>query len=36
MGKITLAFNIAIARALAGRRVWLADGDRRHSAPRPQ
>lgn len=27
-GKSTLALNIAVARALAGRDVWLVDGDR--------
>ncbi len=27
VGKTTLAVNIAIARALTGRRVWLVDGD---------
>lgn len=28
VGKTTLAVNIAIARALAGKDVWLVDGDR--------
>lgn len=28
VGKTTLALNIAIARALAGREVWFIDGDR--------
>jgi len=28
VGKSTLALNIAISRALAGRDVWLIDGDR--------
>lgn len=28
VGKTTLALNIAIARALAGRDVWFVDGDR--------
>jgi len=28
VGKTTLALNIAIARALAGREVWYIDGDR--------
>ncbi len=28
VGKTTLAVNLAIARALAGRDVWLIDGDR--------
>lgn len=28
VGKTTLALNIAIARALAGRDVWFIDGDR--------
>ena len=32
VGKTTLAVNIAIARALAGRRVWLVDGDRQGTA----
>lgn len=32
VGKTTLAINIAIARALAGRRVWLVDGDRQGTA----
>ena len=31
-GKTTLALNLAIARALAGRDVWLIDGDRQASA----
>ena len=32
VGKTTLAVNLAISRALAGRDVWLIDGDRRGSA----
>jgi chromosome partitioning protein len=32
VGKTTLALNIAIARALAGRDVWLLDGDRQGTA----
>jgi chromosome partitioning protein len=32
VGKTTLAVNLAIARALAGRDVWLIDGDRQGSA----
>lgn len=28
VGKTTLALNLAIARALAGRAVWFVDGDR--------
>jgi chromosome partitioning protein len=32
VGKTTLAVNIAIARALAGREVWLIDGDRQATA----
>ena len=32
VGKTTLAENIAIARALAGRDVWLIDGDRQGTA----
>ena len=28
VGKTTIAVNLAIARALAGRDVWLIDGDR--------
>lgn len=32
VGKTTLAVNIAIARALAGRKVWLVDGDRQGTA----
>jgi chromosome partitioning protein len=32
VGKTTLAVNIAIARALAGRDVWLVDGDRQGTA----
>lgn len=32
VGKTTLAVNIAIARALAGRDVWLIDGDRQSTA----
>lgn len=32
VGKTTLALNIAIARAMAGRDVWLIDGDRQATA----
>jgi chromosome partitioning protein len=32
VGKTTLAVNIAIARAMAGRDVWLIDGDRQATA----
>ena len=32
VGKTTLALNLAIARALAGRDVWLIDGDRQGTA----
>jgi chromosome partitioning protein len=32
VGKTTLAVNVAIARALAGRDVWLIDGDRQSTA----
>ena len=32
VGKTTIAVNLAIARALAGRDVWLIDGDRQGSA----
>lgn len=32
VGKTTLAVNIAIARAMAGREVWLIDGDRQGTA----
>jgi len=32
VGKTTLALNIAIARALAGRDVWLVDADRQATA----
>jgi chromosome partitioning protein len=32
VGKTTLALNIAIARALAGRDVWLIDADRQGTA----
>jgi chromosome partitioning protein len=32
VGKTTLAVNIAIARAIAGRDVWLIDGDRQGTA----
>lgn len=32
VGKTTLAVNIAIARALDGRDVWLIDGDRQGTA----
>jgi chromosome partitioning protein len=32
VGKTTLALNLAVARALAGRDVWLIDGDRQGSS----
>lgn len=32
VGKTTLALNIAIARALAGRDVWFINGDRQETA----
>jgi len=32
VGKTALALNLAIARALAGRDVWLIDGDRQGTA----
>ena len=32
VGKTTLAVNLAIARALVGREVWLIDGDRQGTA----
>jgi chromosome partitioning protein len=32
VGKTTLALNFAIARAIAGRDVWLIDGDRQGTA----
>ena len=32
VGKTTLAVNLAIARALKGREVWLIDGDRQGTA----
>jgi len=32
VGKTTLSVNLAIARALAGRDVWLIDGDRQGTA----
>ena len=32
VGKTTIAVNLAIARALAGRDVWLIDGDRQGTA----
>lgn len=32
VGKTTLAVNLAVARALAGRDVWLIDGDRQGTA----
>lgn len=32
VGKTTLAVQIAVARALAGREVWLIDGDRQGTA----
>lgn len=32
VGKSTLALNLAIARSIEGRRVWLVDGDRQGTA----
>ena len=32
VGKTTLAVNLAIARAMSGRDVWLSDGDRQGTA----
>ncbi|MBT0571878.1 AAA family ATPase [Curvibacter sp. CHRR-16] len=32
VGKTTIAVNIAIARAISGRDVWLVDGDRQGTA----
>lgn len=32
VGKTTVALNLAIARALSGRSVWLVDGDRQATA----
>ncbi|MEX3606064.1 MAG: ParA family protein [Burkholderia sp.] len=32
VGKTTLGVNLAIARALAGRDVWLIDADRQGTA----
>jgi chromosome partitioning protein len=32
VGKTALALNLAIARAVAGQRVWLIDGDRQGTA----
>ena len=32
VGKTTIAVNIAIARAIIGKDVWLIDGDRQHTA----
>ncbi len=32
VGKTTIALNLAIARAMAGRDVWLVDGDRQATA----
>ena len=32
VGKTTVALNLAIARALAGRDVWFVDGDRQGTA----
>ena len=32
VGKSTLAVNIAIARALMGKKVWLVDGDKQGSS----
>lgn len=32
VGKTTIALNLAVARALAGRDVWLVDGDRQATA----
>jgi chromosome partitioning protein len=32
VGKTTIAVNLAIARALSGRDVWLVDGDGQRTA----
>jgi len=32
VGKTTLAVNLAVARAISGREVWLIDGDRQGTA----
>lgn len=32
VGKTVLALNLAVARAIAGKRVWLVDGDRQGTA----
>ncbi len=32
VGKTTISVNLAIARALAGKKVWLIDGDRQGTA----
>ena len=32
VGKTTIALNLAVARALSGRDVWLIDGDRQSTA----
>ena len=32
VGKTALALNLAIARAVAGKRVWMVDGDRQGTA----
>lgn len=32
VGKTTIAVNLAISRTLAGRDVWLIDGDRQGTA----
>ena len=32
VGKSTLGFNLAVARALAGKDVWLINGDKQRTA----